>query len=210
MKSVAALICAGIMVVGCGRPQERGLIDLAQVEVREYEGEQLGSMLDFRETSIKGPQQIDIKDYHLEVSGLVEEPRSFTYEEVLAFPSHSKVVTIHCVEGWSVKILWEGVLIRDIVQHTGLKPEANTVIFHAYDGYTTSLPLAYVVENDILLAYRMNQVVLPPERGFPFQVVAESKLGYKWAKWVTGIEVSADLNYKGFWESRGFDNQADI
>jgi DMSO/TMAO reductase YedYZ molybdopterin-dependent catalytic subunit len=56
----------------------------------------------------------------------------------------------------------------------------------------------------------MNGVVLPPERGFPFQVVAESKLGCKWAKWVTGIEVSNDSSFRGFWESRGYDNDADL
>jgi DMSO/TMAO reductase YedYZ molybdopterin-dependent catalytic subunit len=129
---------------------------------------------------------------------------------VLDFPVYSKVVTIHCVEGWSVKILWQGVLLEDILQDAGTRTGANTVIFHAYDGYTTSLPLSYVLDNDILLAYKMNDVVLPPERGFPFQVVAEHKLGYKWAKWVTGIEVSSDPDYRGFWESRGYDNKADV
>jgi len=53
-------------------------------------------------------------------------------------------------------------------------------------------------------------VVLPPERGFPFQLVAESKLGYKWIKWITEIELSDDVNYRGFWESRGFSNDADL
>jgi DMSO/TMAO reductase YedYZ molybdopterin-dependent catalytic subunit len=119
------------------------------------------------------------------------------------------VVTIHCVEGWSVKILWQGVLLEDILQNTGIRTGANTIIFHAHDGYTTSLPLSYILDNDILLAYKMNDVILPPERGFPFQVVAENKLGYKWARWVTGIEVSSDSDYKGFWESRGYDNNAD-
>ena len=49
-----------------------------------------------------------------------------------------------------------------------------------------------------------------PERGYPFQVVAEDKLGYKWAKWVTGIEVSNDADYRGYWESRGYDNDAAV
>ena len=52
----------------------------------------------------------------------------------------------------------------------------------------------------------MNDVVTPPERGFPFQVVAEDPLGYKWAKWVTGIEVSDNTSFTGYWESRGADN----
>jgi DMSO/TMAO reductase YedYZ molybdopterin-dependent catalytic subunit len=166
--------------------------------------------MDFRENSIRGPQRVDADRYRLEVTGLVDDPGVYTYGEVLDFRKYSKVVTLHCVEGWSVKVLWEGVLLGDILRAAGTKTGANTVIFHAHDGYTTSLPLDYILENDILLAYKMNDVVLPPERGFPFQVVAESKLGYKWAKWVTEIEISSDPTYRGFWESRGYDNDADL
>ena len=82
------------------------------------------------------------------------------------------------------------------------------MIFRCADGYSTSLPLDYVVDRDILLAYKMNGVDLPPERGYPFQVVAEDKWGYKWAKWVTAIEVSNDTDFRGYWEQRGYDNDA--
>ena len=61
-----------------------------------------------------------------------------------------------------------------------------------------------------MIAYKMNGVVLPPERGFPFQLVAESKYGYKWIKWRTAIEVSNNTDYLGFWESRGFDTNATL
>jgi DMSO/TMAO reductase YedYZ molybdopterin-dependent catalytic subunit len=84
------------------------------------------------------------------------------------------------------------------------------VIFYAQDGYSTSLPLSYIINNNILIAYKMNGLVLPPERGFPFQLVAESKYGYKWIKWITKIEVSNDSSYLGYWESRGFSNNADL
>jgi DMSO/TMAO reductase YedYZ molybdopterin-dependent catalytic subunit len=57
---------------------------------------------------------------------------------------------------------------------------------------------------------RLNDITLPEDRGFPFQVVAESKYGYKWAKWVTGIELSADTGFLGYWESAGYSNNADI
>jgi DMSO/TMAO reductase YedYZ molybdopterin-dependent catalytic subunit len=84
------------------------------------------------------------------------------------------------------------------------------VIFYAQDGYSTSLPLSYIVSNNIMIAYKMNGVVLPPDRGYPFQLVAESKYGYKWIKWITQIEVSDDANYRGYWESRGYSNNADF
>jgi DMSO/TMAO reductase YedYZ molybdopterin-dependent catalytic subunit len=209
MRITLALLLAMIAVMGCARKADDGLARLAATEVRQYEGESLGSLLDFRENSIAGPQHVDIEAYRLKVAGLVAEPHEYTYDQVLSFPNYSKVVTIHCVEGWSVKVLWEGVLVRDLLDAAGIDPGANTVIFHSYDGYTTSLPLDYILANDIIMAYKMNGVVLPPERGFPFQLVAEDKLGYKWAKWITEIEVSGDSTYEGFWESRGFDNDAD-
>ena len=56
----------------------------------------------------------------------------------------------------------------------------------------------------------MNEIILPPERGFPFQLVAESKYGYKWIKWITEIEASDDSSFRGYWESRGYSNDANI
>ena len=123
---------------------------------------------------------------------------------------YEKVATINCVEGWSVKILWEGVLVKDLLAEADYNTTATVVIFYAVDGYSTSLPLSYIVDNNIMIAYKMNGVVLPAERGFPFQLVAESKYGYKWIKWITTIEVSNNTNYLGYWESRGFPNSADL
>ncbi|MDH4291189.1 MAG: molybdopterin-dependent oxidoreductase [Dehalococcoidia bacterium] len=184
---------------------------LAPVEVREYEGVDLSSINAFRENSIKGPQGVDAEDYMLRVTGLVTNSTSYTYDEVVdKYQHYKKVVTLDCVEGWSVTILWEGLLVRDLLAEAEPSANAEVVIFHAFDGYTTSLPLNYIMDNDILMAYKMNDVILPPERGFPFQLVAESKWGYKWIKWITEIELSDDANYRGYWESRGYSNSADL
>jgi len=207
------LVVAVVAVAGAclAREGSTNLEDLAAVEIRDYEGTDLSSITDFRENSIKGPQHIDIENYRLKVDGLVENPLEYTLEKATDNrQGYQKVVTLNCVEGWSVRILWDGVLIEDLIEEAEASPEANTVVFHAYDGYTTSLPLAYVTGQDIMLAYKMNGVVLPPERGAPFQLVAESKWGYKWIKWVTRIELSDDPDYKGYWESRGFSNDADL
>lgn len=201
--TVILVIVLALLVSGCVRSD---VTILEGVEVREYQGEQLSSVRDFRENSIRGPQFIDIGNYTLEIAGLVENPLNLTYGEVLDRGIYAKVVTLYCVEGWSAKILWEGVLLKELLEGAGVKPEADMVIFHAYDGYATSLPLDYVVGNDIILAHRMNNVTLPPERGYPFQLVAEQKWGYKWIKWVTRIELSDDPAYRGFWESRGYSN----
>ncbi|MFH1722728.1 MAG: molybdopterin-dependent oxidoreductase [Candidatus Altiarchaeota archaeon] len=183
---------------------------LADVEVREYQGEKLSSLTDFRENSIAGPQYVNLSGYRLRVTGLVEEPRELSYSEVLDRNRYQKIVTLYCVEGWQNTLLYEGVKIKDLLRQAGLKPEANTVIFYAADGYSSSLPLSYIQNNDILLAYKMNNVTLPPERGFPFFVVAEDKWGYKWVKWVTEIKLSDNPDFKGFWEARGYNNNGDL
>ena len=179
-------------------------------EVQEYEGENLSSISDVRENAINGNQNLNQTTYRLNVTGLVNETREYTYSEVVdGFQKYEKVVTLYCVEGWNARILWEGVLVRDLLNASGAMPAAKVVIFHASDGYTTSMPLEYFYDNDILMAYKMNGLVLPAEKGFPFELVAESKLGYKWIKWITQIELSDNVNYRGFWESRGYPNDAD-
>jgi DMSO/TMAO reductase YedYZ molybdopterin-dependent catalytic subunit len=184
---------------------------LESVEIREYEGEDLSSITAFRENSIKGPQYIDAENYTLTVSGLVNNELQLSYDEVVnGYQNFEKVVTLNCVEGWSVTILWEGVLVEDLIEEAGVDPNATTVIFYAYDGYSTSAPLDYIIGNNILMAYKMNNVTLPPERGFPFQLVAESKWGYKWIKWITEIELSDNEDYRGFWESRSYSNDGNL
>jgi DMSO/TMAO reductase YedYZ molybdopterin-dependent catalytic subunit len=179
-------------------------VTLKPVEVRAYEGADLSSVNDFRENSIKGVQHVDPATYRLEITGLVSSPLSLTLDQVVDRIRYKKVVTLHCVEGWDATILWEGVKVKDLLVAAGYDPKATTLIFTAYDGYTTSHPLAYVTGNDILLAYRMNDIAVPDERGFPFVLVAEDKWGYKWIKWVTKIEVSDDAAFRGYWESRGY------
>jgi len=184
---------------------------LNAVEIRDYEGEKLGSINDFRENSISGPQYVNVSTYKLAVTGLVQNEKTYTYNDVIDRHTHyEKVVTINCVEGWSVKILWEGVLLKDLLTEAGYDTNAQVVIFRAQDGYSTSLPLSYIVSNNIMIAYKMNGVILPPNRGFPFQLVAESKYGYKWIKWITQIEVSNDTSFRGYWESRGYPDNADF
>ena len=180
-------------------------------EIREYEGQDLSSISDFSENSIKGPQYVNESAYRLKITGLVNETVEYTYNDVVnGFQKYQKVITLHCVEGWSVKILWEGLLLKDLLNQAEVEANATVVIFHAYDGYTTSLTLDYILDNEILIAYKMNGLTLQPERGFPFQLVAESKYGYKWIKWITEIELSNNEEYRGFWESRGWPNDADL
>jgi DMSO/TMAO reductase YedYZ molybdopterin-dependent catalytic subunit len=184
---------------------------LESVEIREYEGKDLSSIDDFFENSINGPQYINAENYTLTFWGLINNELQLTYDDAINnYQHYQKVVTLNCVEGWSVTLLWEGILVKDLLADAGVDSSANTVIFYAYDGYSTSLPLDYIVDNNIMMAYKMNNVTLPPERGYPFELVAESKWGYKWIKWITAIELSDDPEHRGYWESRGFSNDGSL
>lgn len=206
LRNGVLLAGLGWIIAGCGSAPSSNIVALQTVEVKEYQGENLSSIAHLPDNSIHGAQTVSLDTYRLKISGLVDKPLELMYEQVLGHDSYSKVVTLHCVEGWDATILWEGVLISDLMDEAGVQPTAVIAIFHAADGYTSSLTLDFIRANKILLAYKMNGVTLPPERGFPFQVVAESKWGYKWVKWVTEIEFSDDANYQGYWESRGYNN----
>jgi len=98
----------------------------------------------------------------------------------------------------------------DLLNEAEILNENSIVIFHYVDGYTTSMPLETIKTRDLLLAYSSNGITFPESLGFPFIVIPEDKAGYKWARWVNEIEISDDLVYEGFWESRGYSNEAEI
>lgn len=180
-------------------------------EIRVYNGQQLGSINDFQLEAINGVQYINVSTYQLVVTGLVQNQAVYTYDEIVNnHTSYEKVVKLECVEGWAVTALWQGVRVKDLLEEAGYEQNALVVIFYAQDGYTTSLPLSYIVDNNIMMAYKVNNVTLPAQEGFPFQLVAEGKYGYKWIKWITRMEVSNDTSFRGFWESNGYDNNADL
>jgi DMSO/TMAO reductase YedYZ molybdopterin-dependent catalytic subunit len=207
---LVVVIIAALLFVAVEYQKESSTVKLSGVEVKDYHGQKLSSVNDFRENSIKGPQYINISNYQLEITGLVQNPRNYTYDEVLNHTAYEKVVSLDCVEGWDVTILWQGIMISDLLKEAKPLPTGTTVIFYANDNYTTSFPIEYLYDKQILLAYKMNNVTIPPERGYPFMVVAESKWGYKWIKWVTKIEVSNNTSYQGYWESRGYSNNGDL
>jgi DMSO/TMAO reductase YedYZ molybdopterin-dependent catalytic subunit len=208
---VIALVVVFLSPVFRSGPSSTGITNLNAVEVRSYQGQDLSSISDVPENAINGTQYVNESDYRLTVTGLTATTKVMTYNEILDNHQHySKVVTLNCVEGWSATILWEGVLVRDLINDAGPDPQANTVIFHATDGYTTSFPLSYVMDNDIIIAYKMNNVTLDPEHGYPLRLVAEDKWGYKWIKWIDEIELSDNPDYQGYWEQRGYSNSGNL
>jgi DMSO/TMAO reductase YedYZ molybdopterin-dependent catalytic subunit len=183
-----------------------------ETEATEYLGKKLTPISEQRNNALAGTQVIDKDTYTLTVYGLVNKTLTLTYGDLQAYPQVSKLALLPCVEGWSFWAKWTGPALTSILDEAGTQPEAKILIFYTADdpseGYT-SLDLSYIREKDIIIALRLNDITMPQDRGFPFQVVAQGKLGYKWAKWVTRIEVSDNENFRGYWESRGYSNSAE-
>jgi DMSO/TMAO reductase YedYZ molybdopterin-dependent catalytic subunit len=198
---ILSMLIAMVAIVCVAAPPER--------EIQEYQGKRLDAFDRAYDNSIKGPQRVDIKTYRLQITGLVQTPQSLAYQEVLRLPAVKRAITLYCVEGWNEHLLFEGVRLADLLALAKPKKGVSTIIFYAADGYSSSVSYDYAARRDIMLAAKINGKVLDAKRGFPFQVVAESKLGYKWVKWVIRIELS-DKPYKGFWEQHGYDNEADV
>jgi DMSO/TMAO reductase YedYZ molybdopterin-dependent catalytic subunit len=187
-------------------------------EVAEYQGQTLTTvggyieyLFEHPDVAIAGAQSINRETYHLAITGLVDNPVNYTYEELVNdFNSTLQVATLPCVEGWSVTLLWQGVPLTDLLRQTGVSPDANTLIFFASDGYSSSLPLEYIKQNNIMIAYKINNITLTDRTGWPFFLVAKNQYGYKWVEWLTEINVSNNSNYLGYWESRGYPNNATV
>jgi DMSO/TMAO reductase YedYZ molybdopterin-dependent catalytic subunit len=183
-----------------------------EVEATEFMGKKLTPISQQGNNALAGTQVINNETYRLVVDGLVDNALSLSYADLLAYPQVSKLADLDCVEGWGFTAKWTGPTLDSIFADAKVKPDAKIAIFYTADapeGYT-SLDLSYIQEKNIIIALKDNDITLPPSRGFPFQVVAEGKYGYKWAKWVTQIELSADTSFRGYWESRGYSNDANI
>jgi DMSO/TMAO reductase YedYZ molybdopterin-dependent catalytic subunit len=187
-------------------------------EVTQYQGQNLTSISSFTQiiaahpdVAIKGTQYVNQTTYQLSITGLVNNSLKYSYDEVTTnFPSYKQVTTLPCIEGWSVTMLWEGIRISDLLQNAAVNHNATVAIFYASDSYTSALPLDYIAQNNIILAYKMNNVTLTPTAGFPLSLVVQDQYGYKWVKWITEIELSSNTGYLGYWESRGYPNNATV
>lgn len=143
------------------------------------------------------------------VFGLVERPLRLTWDEFRNLPLGSQVSDFHCVTSWSrYDNRWEGVKARQIAEMAGVKPEAHYVFVMCDGGYTTNMPLAEFLSEDVILAYRHDGKDLEPDHGWPLRLVVPKLYAWKSAKWVRAIEFAA-RDRRGFWEVRGYHNHGD-
>jgi DMSO/TMAO reductase YedYZ molybdopterin-dependent catalytic subunit len=158
------------------------------------------------------------RDYRLVVDGLVERPLALSLADLRRMPSRTQITKHDCVEGWSSIGKWKGARLSAVLNRAGLKPEAKFVVFYCFDAldqteegdrYYESIDVAEAYHEQTILAYEMNDAVLPIRHGAPIRLRLERQLGYKMAKYIKRIEAVESFEHiaggkGGYWEDRGY------
>lgn len=148
--------------------------------------------------------RIAVEDYRFRIFGLVEEEKVLTLQDFMNLPRTKVTCDIHCVTHWSrLDNEFEGVLFKDVMNLVKVRPEAKHVFFHAHGGWTTNVPIADLLRDDVLFAWRWNGQDITPEHGWPMRTVVPHLYFWKSAKWVTGMEFM-ESDKPGFWERNGY------
>jgi len=162
-------------------------------------------------------------DYRLAVAGMVGEPRSFSLADLRALPDRTQVTRHDCVEGWSAIAKWKGVKLSAILDAVKPAPGARYVMFYCADPmeqdgtdfYYESIDMDDAYHPQTILAYELNDAVLPVANGAPLRLRVERQLGYKHAKYITAIALVDTFGNVaggkgGYWEDQGYQWYAGI
>lgn len=155
------------------------------------------------------------RDYRLNVTGLIERPAKLSIDDLKKLDMVTQITRHDCVEGWSVIGKWTGTQLSAVLGHVGVDPRARYVVFHCYDQmglgtpYYESVNLSEARHPQTLLAYALNDAVLPVQNGAPLRLRLGRQLGYKQAKYLSGIELVDSFAHiaggnGGYWEDQGY------
>lgn len=159
--------------------------------------------------------------WDFQVTGEIETPMRWTWEEFQQLPRTRLTMDIHCVTRWSkFDTAWEGVSVRTLIDQgiIRLKPSARYVLQVAEYGFTVNLPLEVVLQENFLLATHFNEQPITPEHGYPLRGIIGAVPGredlavpyfWKGAKWLRSLQFM-EHDRPGFWEQAGYHNDADV
>ena len=151
-------------------------------------------------------------DWRLVIDGLVAKPLSLSLAQLKAMPARTQITRHDCVEGWSAIGKWHGVPLKLLLDSAGMKSSARYIVFHCADIYGTSglryyesIDLVDAFHPQTIIAWGMNNKLIPIGNGAPLRLRVERQLGYKHAKYIERIEAVASLSglyggKGGFWE----------
>jgi DMSO/TMAO reductase YedYZ molybdopterin-dependent catalytic subunit len=155
--------------------------------------------------SLEEAPNVDGQDWKLEVSGLVENKKSWRLQELYQLPQVKQITRHICVEGWSAIGSWTGVPLRDFLKLVGADTKAKYVWFRCAEDYTSSIDMPTALHPQTQMTFKFDDQVLPRAYGFPMKIRVPTKLGFKNPKYVVSMEVTND--YKGgYWEDQGYND----
>ena len=153
--------------------------------------------------------QIAPADWTFRIEGLVEQPTTWSWDEIHALPGATYQGAVHCVTTWSkFGMTWAGVSVDTLLQAVGPQPEAAFVVAWSHSGYTTNLPLADVTGGQAWVAWEVDGAPLPVDHGGPARLLVPHLYFWKSAKWVAGLRLVAE-DEPGFWEVNGYHDRGD-
>jgi DMSO/TMAO reductase YedYZ molybdopterin-dependent catalytic subunit len=157
-----------------------------------------------------GPEpDLPVSTWSLSVHGRCAAPFALRWEELLALPQTELTTDLHCVTRWSMfGTRWGGVRVRDLLERARPLEDATHVLVHAHGGYTTNLPLAALLDDDVLIAHAYDGRPLTREHGGPARLLVPQRYLWKSAKWVSALEL-LDRDEPGLWERNGYHNEGD-
>jgi hypothetical protein len=148
-----------------------------------------------------------VAEWQLTVTGLVENPLKLSWTEIVAMPKSTVNAALICVDFPNNMVAqgnWTGIKLQTLLEEAKPSADAIKVAFYAADGYSTDLPVETAMRDDIILAYEKDGSPLNDLR-----LVVPGEWGYKWISQLTRIEL-VDYNFLGFWESRGYSDEAAV
>lgn len=156
------------------------------------------------------PGELDRQSWKIEVAGLCQNPKKFTWQELVAMPKTVADARLTSVTRFSVRGRWGGVKIADILRTVGALDSVRYVRFWSYRNiYDTSVPVDVALRERMLLAYEFDGDLLEEDYGGPVRVFCPYLWGYKSAKSVVKVELT-DRYVSGYWEQRGYTDDAAI
>ena len=142
--------------------------------------------------------------FRLTIDGAVETPIVLGFHELLELEQVEDVSDFHCVTSWSkFDLAWKGVRVADLLALAHPLQNAQAVMAHASDRYTTNVGLEEALKPDVLLVYQVDGAPLPREHGGAVRMITPQLYAWKGAKWLNRLEVLTE-NTPGFWEQRGY------
>jgi len=162
---------------------------------------------DFPVLSAGPTPRIQTSSWTFAVRGSVDEPRTWSWDELQALPRETVTRDIHCVTKWSkLDTVWTGVSVDTLLEGLGVR--GGFVSAFCQGGYTTNLPLADVTGGRAWVAYEYDGAPLDPEHGGPARLLVPHLYFWKSAKWVRGLQIT-DTDVPGFWENLGYHDRGD-